>query len=862
MSNFRYILIVLLLTGCYKNSDPVIILSSNADNLEKLAASEIRKYIYLRTDKLLSIKEWNGKSPIKGQALIIGCLAEKKIGEKINPDLCSDEFVIKTLSQPDGNKIFLFGGSKICTLYAAYYLAEEIGVGFYLDGDIIPDKKIPFSLPVLDIRMKSLFSVRGIIPFHDFPEGPDWWSIEDYKSVIGQLPKLRMNFIGFNTYPEGDVGPEPMVWIGPPWAIDRNNKVKLSYPSSHFMTFDSDPYKWGYEPMKTGEYFFGLSQIFEQDNFGADYMMELGPYPLSYNDQNILFEKFGMLLSDAFSFARKLNIKTCIGTETPLIIPQKLLTHLNALDKNPKDPKVIQEIYEGIFQRIKSLHPLDYYWLWTAEKWLQGIDQKVIDETVIDINSAIAAENIVQPSFTLATCGWVLGPQNDRSFFDKFLPKNMPISSLNRGAGFMPIDPDYFGIIDRPKWAIPWLEDDAAMIIPQLWVGRMRRDAADALQYGCTGLIGIHWRTRILGPNISALADAAWTQEGWNPDHHNFFDPSKDSKPSLQDYEKGIKTRDLPSYDFYVKWARISFGDGVSDNIAKIFTNLDGGEFNSTIKYKSNLPRPSTWVDGPGGIVPDHRPWAEVKKEYFFINELENLRQYITGPGNIDRFDYWLNQFKYMRGIGHLNCKWSEFNEIILEISREKNAEVQKCLAKDKALPLRIEMIQILTELQNHLISTMSSYGEMGTITNWQQHILPQLIRDPGVLLEKYLEDELPETASLPTYYTGVPKIIVSKMRSILQNDECLNLKIRLISPNGVSPLNLEIFWRELGKQRFKSQKLQHINRGVYHAYLSPNEISDEGLEYFIQVDFTNGDQIRFPSAAPIINQTVILLPE
>ena len=28
--------------------------------------------------------------------------------------------------------------------------------------------------------------------------------------------------------------------------------------------------------------------------------------------------------------------------------------------------------------------------------------------------------------------------------------------------------------------------------MPQLWVGRIRQDAADAAKYGCTGLMGIH----------------------------------------------------------------------------------------------------------------------------------------------------------------------------------------------------------------------------------------------------------------------------------------------------------------------------------------------------------------------------------
>jgi len=40
----------------------------------------------------------------------------------------------------------------------------------------------------------------------------------------------------------------------------------------------------------------------------------------------------------------------------------------------------------------------------------------------------------------------------------------------------------------------------------------MRRDAADALAYGSSGLMGLHWRTEDLAPNASALAFAAWNQ--------------------------------------------------------------------------------------------------------------------------------------------------------------------------------------------------------------------------------------------------------------------------------------------------------------------------------------------------------------
>lgn len=857
-------LLVIALQGCVKKMPvAVIYINHKADRTEELAAREIRKYVYQRSGELLPITEWKENNPINGDAIIVGSLSQliKLTGYTI-PELEPDAFILKTLSSPEGEKLLIYGGSNIGTLYAAYYYAEQLGIGFYLEGDVIPDKQIPFVFPELDIKQKALFSIRGIQPFHDFPEGPDWWSIDDYKAIIAQLPKLRMNFIGFHTYPEGGVGPEPMVWIGPPWNIQSNGRVKSSYPSSHFTTFDGDTRGWGYEPMNTSEYFFGASQMFEKDIFGAEYMMDLGPNPKSFVQQNELFNRFGLLLADAFTFAQEVGVKTCIGTETPLTIPRQVIRHLSSLGKDPKDPKVVQEVYEGMFQRIKVTHPLDYYWFWTAENWLHGVEQSVIDATISDLKSAVVAAETVNAPFTLATSGWVLGPPQDRALFDNFLSKNLPMSSINRGVGFTPIEPGFVNVQGRPKWAIPWLEDDPAMIIPQLWVGRMRRDAADALAYGCTGLIGIHWRTRILGPNISALAHSAWTQEGWNPDYSNPGNPFESSEPSLQPYETGNKSRDLPANDFYVEWAQISFGSEVSNEIADIFSSHDGGEFNTKVRYNTNLPRPSTWAGGPGGINPDERPWGEVLKEYLFVNELENLRSQINGPGNLERFDYWLNQFKYLREMGHLNCIWFQFNKVMEEINEINNPENQQILALDKALPLRIEMVDILTKVQNYLMASITTYGGLGNVTNWQQHIFPRLIRNPGILLEKYLRKELPKEARLPKYYTGSSHMLVSKVRTILEKGESLNLKIRTISTDNAKPVETIIYWRTLGENRYKSQELNHLARGVYEFQINPQEIPDKGLEYYVQVKFKNGDIIRFPPTAPNINQTVVLLPE
>ena len=846
------LLLALKLNAMPPDGIPAIYIEKKVDSKELFAAREIRKYVYQRTGELLPIVQWDGNTKIKGDAFIVGSLAEKlELGGVIQPTkIDDDEFVIKTIEDRSGKKLIFYGGSGIGTLYAAYRFAETMGIGFYLDGDVIPDKQIPFIFPILDIKQKPLFSLRGILPFHDFPEGPDWWSIDDYKAIIAQLPKLGMNFIGFHTYPEGGVGPEPMVWIGPPWNIESDGRVKSSYPSSHFTTFDGDTGGWGYEPMPTGDYAFGASQIFEKDNFGADYMVGLESGKKSFNQQNDLFNRFGLFLKDAFTFAQEAGVKTCIGTEAPLTIPEAVKNHFKALGKNPNDTAVKKLVYEGIFARIKAAHPLDYYWIWTPENYMTEFPDEGIDATVKDLKIAVEAARAVDAPFSLATCGWTIGPPTDPTLFDKVLPKDVGISCISLIGGKEPIQFGFANIEDRPKWAIPWLEDDSRMIVPQLWAGRMRKDAADALAYKCTGLMGIHWRTRIMGPNVSALAKAGWDQSGWNPDfpdHVKVIDHTKDS------------LRDLSVTDFYNDWANTNFGEEAADEIASIFVKIDGVTTNKDRKDK--LPKPAFWEWGPGGIRADDRPWDVVSKEYLFVKEMEDLHVRIKGQGNLERFEYWLNQFRYTREMGHFNCVWGQYKKELKKVAETKDLGEQRRLTISNALPYRIEMVDIMEDIQNYLSLTISNFGELGVLCNWQQHIFPKVFREPGLVLEKYMGSALPENAKLKKEYSGAPNIIVTTSRGSLEEGESLKFKIRTISSENAKPVNQKVYWKKPGEHSFQSKNLEHLARGVYQLKLNAQEISLEGLEYYVEIKFENGDIKRFPASAPVINQYVTIMP-
>ncbi len=1099
-----------------------ILVPADAPPVVKFAAAEARRYVYVRTGKLLPVVEGEdarSDAIVVGSFLYVPALEPRHdIGETPGDAArLEQEYVIKTVPHRGHKLVVIAGSSDVATLYGVYRFAELLGVRFYLHGDVIPDEPMPLQFPEFDIEEIPLFATRGIQPFHDFPEGPDWWNRDDYKAVIGQLPKLRMNFIGLHTYPEERPNAEPTVWIGRPEDVNGDGTVKHGYPAIYYNT--ALPVGWGLSPKDTGAYPAGGAALFDRGDFGSDIMRGLTPRPETPEECTEVFNRTGAMFRDAFTFARFLGVKTCIGTETPRTVPRDVgklyapgmesfkviggktahyhspiagtdldavyqsvrfdlegyeitlpegfytvtlrfsevaynavrnrvfgvklegITAIDALDiyarvgKNAAldvsfemvrvadgtlnidfvkqvelpaiagisvtgegvaidincggagtgkfvgddgspalEPAVIQELYAGMFKRIMAAHPLDYYWFWTPESWTwEGAQSGQVQNTLADIQLAIAAAREVGAPFTLATCGWVLGPQDDRALFGRALPPGMPVSCINQSVGHAPVEPGFAQIENREKWAIPWLEDDPAMVSPQLWVGRMRRDAYDALRYGCTGLLGIHWRTRILGPNVSALAHAAWDQELWAIDPEgpiradggqttrfdgvDFADTQDDAlyqtvrygmnayrfavpegsysvvlhlcephydnpgervfsvaaegvtaAERLDLFEKAGKNRavqvhvdgvavadgvldvvftahtglavvsaievegagialrvncggeahgaftadtetlrHLPSGDFYEDWAAASFGKNAASAIAALFTRIDG-----------KLPRPSDWVGGPGGFNPDARPWETVAKEYAFLDELEALHEQVTGAGNLERFDYWLNTFRYMRESDRMRGLWHRSSQATDKAEKATTREEQLQIAREEALPAYCELVACIRDMYTCLLASITTSGGMGNFTNLEQHSMPQILYGPGEKLAALLGEPLPGEALLDQQYRGPDRVFVRTVRTAITANEPLTINATVLSAS--PPQAVTLHCRALGTESFVELPMGHAARGNYAAAL-PAESRAGDFEYYVAVTMSEEHNLVWPPTAPALCQTVVVAP-
>ncbi len=958
---------------------------------QMFAARELRRYVYLRTGRLLAISNQDS-------------MTGPTISLSVDPSLGEQGYSLKSEGEQTSKSIRIRGGSDIAVLYGVYDFLERLGVRFYLHGDVIPDERVPLVLPDVDETRQPLFALRGLNPWGSHVEGFDLWGSDDWKQTVSQMTKMRMNFIGMHcyvrekTYSNIFYRPEPTVWVGLTEDVKANGEVEQSYMAHYFNALR---HEWGYIPKPTSEYEHGFSQWFDRDDWGADVMKGLTPTPKSAADCNEVFNRTAAMFNEAFTEARRLGVKTCLGTEAPLYYPKELQTRLAAKGLDVNDPTTRQLVYEGIFERIQRAHPLDYYWIWTDESWTwKGNSAKDAQQVVDELQIAHRALKRVDPSKKLATAGWVLGPASDRTAWDKALPEDISFSAISRRVGHSQLDRSFSLIEGRDTWAIPWLEDDVAMACPQLWVGRTRKDAADALAYGCEGLMGLTWRTHGTSPQAKALAEAGWEQP-WNPDPERrvtaeslkkkygaiggkrtvnskakisgtsvpaiyqscrygmeayrldvpngtytvtlqfcepYFDKPKkrvfDVKilghpvaqkldlyeevgkfrafdlvqkqvrvedeilyiefsnhvtlacvsgiaiegmtaaanqipaapfslkvncggPAFNDYvadfQQGgaVKTpthRDEtgPCMDFYQDWSSHSFGGEVAEKAAAIFASIDG-----------RLPQTTGWGPSAGGLKPIKQPREKMAASFNFVPRLEALREEIQGVGNRQRFDYWLNMFRYHRSQAMAGVTWHELNGVMKKVRAEKDGVKKRALAEKLALPVYRQLLQEVSGMVGHLMACAETKGDIGTLINWHGKNLPYMLERTKKPLQVLLGGDLPDAVLLPRHYSGPTRIIVPTVRTHRLAGEPLNIPVTIVGLS--APQSASMHWRALGQGAYESVALKHLNRGVYSATLPP--MDQEDLEYYITVTDGRGQQLVWPATAPRISQTLVTMP-
>ena len=592
--------------------------------------------------------------------------------------------------------ITIVGATKIAALYGAYTFCEKaFGIKYTITRDVVP--YVPnIDLSPRVISMSPDFAVRGLQPFHDFNSGPDWWNLNDFRVHLTQMAKLKLNFIGFHSYPMQ----EPLAWVGTKENVSDDGKVKVdgAYPTSYRTTQD---FGWGLIPRDTKSYTAGAADLFTEKGCYGSPVQDKYDYclPRSDAEQAEIFDTTLQLFTDAVRHAKHLGIKTAIGTEVPLTKPAGLSA---------------EQAFEGLFKRLDTTG-IDYYWHWTAEGG-STVNSSITQQAVKDVHASFPAMKTVNASFKVALCGWLIGPQDDPTYFDRVYGDQISaLSALDLGVGWNPMQPEYAEIKNHPTWVIPWMEDDPGLIGAELWVNRTLNHLADARKYNTSGVLGIHWRTLEPSLSTSAMARGMW-------------DPT------------------LTLDQFYKDFADAGFA-GAQPEAAELLASVDsfavgpekvkvcwtGGIGDGCVPH---IPRPGLGCCASWGQV----DLPDIPTDYKFADDFAALRSRLKDPSSLEVFDEWADQFIYQKNLAEVQMATWQLYINVTNASKVTDPSARRALAK-QAIPQLAAVSRSYEIMMERLLAFSHTPGEMGMLTqqegmNWMRDIMVIVYE-----LQQYLAD-------------------------------------------------------------------------------------------------------------------------
>jgi hypothetical protein len=473
-----------------------IFIGGEASAIEQYAARELQRYLYEVSGTLLPIERAKPGSRLAGQAFVVGTatsnpllarLAEEGQVRVSAADPGPQGYVLKKVGQVpgaagSGETLVIAGSDEVGCLYGVYGLLEDYyGVGFYLGGDVLPDKKRPLRLPEVDERKKPAVAIRGFLPWTNFPQSATSYSWQDWKFILDQMAKMRMNFLHIHNYNgEGDhnemfhtvvyKGIGPRVWM----ATARTGHA------------------WGGRPgCDPNQYRFGASDLFDDYDFGAD----CARHNETLSDEAVL-RKGVSEFQKVIAYAHTRGVKIGLGLDIDLL-PKELR------DKNIRadEPELVQA---NVGQVISDYPDLDYLLCFQSESIFADKTRYKVWHNVFDGFYRAIKEQA--PRIRVAVAGWGISAEDVAS-----LPPDVicaPISKYSAGCENGAI----YG--NREYWGCPWLERDGGSSEYYYPYNLNLSETIQAWQSRAPNLKGwycLTWRlTDAIDPKMSYIAKAPW----------------------------------------------------------------------------------------------------------------------------------------------------------------------------------------------------------------------------------------------------------------------------------------------------------------------------------------------------------------
>ncbi len=432
---------------------------------------------------------------------------------RVEPEKFKNSEAYSISTQP-GSAIFT-GASEQALLYAVFDFLERQGSFFGIDGDNYPlEQARELLLPPPEHPWSAVprFATRGLLPWPDFLNCISVYNAEDFRAYFESMLRMRFNTFGMHVYTGANQ-----------WA---ESYLSFEFAGAGHLAFldTSATNRWGYLPQRTSRFLMGASDLYPAEVFGSDATrLARDPWEAAERSQQ--------LLRDAFGYAARLGIRTGIGFE-PYQVPDEILRAMPPEAKpegktpGPRfdiESVTAKDMLETRLGQLLEAYPdIEHVWLWEDEQ--MNWESRRRGEP-LSVTPFLQAHDFLRRHASkkrLVISGWG-GVARHFESFHKRLPLDIIFTCLSDSLGWDPIHEVFGSLEGRERWPIPWLEDDPGMWLPQFHVHRFEKDMNRAAGFGCQGLLGIHWRHRIVDPTASFLARFSWDSKLAPADHYHAY---------------------------------------------------------------------------------------------------------------------------------------------------------------------------------------------------------------------------------------------------------------------------------------------------------------------------------------------------
>jgi hypothetical protein len=729
-----------------------------------------------------------------------------------------------------GQKVTLSAAGEQALLYAVFHFLEKQGTVFGIDGATEPiDHRSALHLPEpgQPWTASPRFAVRGLLPWPDFWNSISVYNDEDFKAYFAAMLRMRFNMFGMHVYTQNEPGPMAESYLSFDFA-GSGHRAALE---------DTTVTSWGYLPQRTSTFKMGAAEFFDNETFGGDATR------CGANNWDIARRTTSMMRA-AFDFARELGIRTGIGfepyqnpAEIVRALPPEALSHPGGFVESNTARDLLERRLADLLERYPMV---DYVWLWQDEdaNWESRTKNIPLSTTPF-----VQAHDFLKrhaPDKQLVLAGWGGVTRHFESLHQK-LPEDIVFSALSDTLGWDPVNHGFGQLGSRERWSIPWIEDDPSMWFPQFRASRFQTDMQRAKNFGCQGVLGLHWRHRVIDPTATYLARACWDGTLTAQAHYRNFSAAQASGPRIDalaalfdecDEQHAISSTFLGTYDKFGFANRIELA----------------GDYSEAFNYENNEPELA--------ILPKQR---EISQRF------RQLASQAASPLEQNRVGYFAGFVGFMvpycdaYEIAH---KLNTLLQRAVKLRAAGKHEEARTQVLSQGVPLWLRMAPLVREVMLQYQAVVATRNDQGQLASMQNKFVRISLERLRLSIKEFV-GELPTemdqaytTATSPESANRA-RVFIPTRPSLLKPGE--SLRIFIVAPGHPEVCEVKLLTRCQGTQEWQASVATHTGRSVYAATLGPFTAADRTVEYYVTVT-GQSPSLSAPPQAPVNVYTLNVL--